>query len=501
MNIIHRIIKQWKEEGDAQFRRRTHSSLKKELVAIAGIALVLLISTGIWLIAKSGTMNLYLSELPGTVEAKDIQVISKDPSVVTPGQVRVSRGKAVITLIAGQEGNSTVSIQTPDITKYIEIECKAFGRLVDHSTGNFSGWEAITAAASLFALLSSLILLVSFLRSLKKNLFSYTTIIKLTVQMALSLFGLAGTVLMIIFIINPGYYHFTNIIHFISLAMVFAAILSIPVVIVFAVLLCISNLRLIQREGFRVVNLLGIVLSGIILLGIAGGFLLARVVHFGSSFIFAALVNVYFGIYLFFVWTLFSTFILFFTLARRTPAYDKDCIVILGCAIRPDGTLYPLIRGRVDKAIAFAKAQERETGKLAVFIPSGGQGPDEGKSEAEAMTDYLIMQGIPAERILPETKATNTQENLMFSREIVEAYQPDAKVLFATTNYHVLRSGILSRKNGWDPDGIGSRTRWYFWPNALIREFLGMVVDDIRGVTVFAIFVAVISVLVSLVSM
>ncbi len=29
---------------------------------------------------------------------------------------------------------------------------------------------------------------------------------------------------------------------------------------------------------------------------------------------------------------------------------------------------------------------------------------------------------------------------------------------------------------------MGARTKWYFWPNALIREFIGLIVDDLKEV-------------------
>lgn len=65
-------------------------------------------------------------------------------------------------------------------------------------------------------------------------------------------------------------------------------------------------------------------------------------------------------------------------------------VYILGCGIRKDGTLLPLLKGRVDKAIESYNKQLEATGKKAVFVPSGGQGSDEIISEGEAMKRYLI---------------------------------------------------------------------------------------------------------------
>ena len=59
--------------------------------------------------------------------------------------------------------------------------------------------------------------------------------------------------------------------------------------------------------------------------------------------------------------------------------------------------------------------------------------------------------------------------------------QPDAEdpvIAFSTTNYHVFRAGILAADLGMNVDGMGAKTKWYFWPNALIREFVGMLVRE-----------------------
>ena len=51
---------------------------------------------------------------------------------------------------------------------------------------------------------------------------------------------------------------------------------------------------------------------------------------------------------------------------------------------------------------------------------------------------------------------------------------PISKVAFATTKYHCFRSGLLARRVKMRALGIGSPTRWYFWPNAAVREFVGL---------------------------
>lgn len=175
--------------------------------------------------------------------------------------------------------------------------------------------------------------------------------------------------------------------------------------------------------------------------------------------------------------------------AKHKPKYDKDYIIILGCGIKKDGTLLPLLRGRVDKAIEFYKTQLENTGKKAVFVPSGGQGGDEIISEGEAMKSYLLEQGIPVDQIMPETKSTNTLENMKFSKELIN--DENAKVAFSTTNYHLFRGGMFASQVNMNAEGMGSRTKWYFWPNAFIREFAGLIVSQKKRIISVVLAVAV----------
>ena len=65
-----------------------------------------------------------------------------------------------------------------------------------------------------------------------------------------------------------------------------------------------------------------------------------------------------------------------------------------------------------------------------------------------------------------------------FSKKIIN--DPQAKVAFATTNYHVFRSGVWASLAGLEAEGIGSGTKWWFWPNAFIRECVGLFQNRIR---------------------
>ena len=124
--------------------------------------------------------------------------------------------------------------------------------------------------------------------------------------------------------------------------------------------------------------------------------------------------------------------------------------------------------------------KKEATGKDLIFVPSGGQGPNEVISESESMKNYLLSKGIPEERILMEDQSTTTFENMKFSKEKIMAIDPNAKIAYSTTNYHVFRSGLFARRVKMRAQGIGARTKWYFWPNAAVREFVGLLTQH-RG--------------------
>ena len=251
------------------------------------------------------------------------------------------------------------------------------------------------------------------------------------------------------------------------------------VMIVFCVSIVISNIWLIRHEGYRIQNLLGVILG--FLWG--SGYLIyryfAEMKYFDLSYTSTIISNGVAVVISYFVCMLFSTVVAAFLASRNTPPLDRDYIVILGCSIRKDGSLTPILKGRVDAAISFAKKQFQGTGKALKFVPSGGQGSDEVISEGEAMRRYLIEQGIGGERILPEMKSVNTFENIKLSKKIIEAdAEQEYNAAFATTNYHVFRGYILAKKLGLkNARGISSKTKWYFFPNAFLREFVGLIVD------------------------
>ncbi len=157
---------------------------------------------------------------------------------------------------------------------------------------------------------------------------------------------------------------------------------------------------------------------------------------------------------------------------------DKDFIIILGSKIKDNGDLSALLKGRVDKALEFGNTQYELNNKQIYYVVSGGKGNDEVISEAEAMKKYLIKQGVNKKYIIIEDKSTNTYENMKFSKMKIDKIKEKSNISFSTTNYHVFRSGVIANECGIDCEGMGSKTKWYFYSNALIREFIANIVKE-----------------------
>ncbi|MGX8714491.1 MAG: YdcF family protein [Lachnospiraceae bacterium] len=328
-----------------------------------------------------------------------------------------------------------------------------------------------------YALAAALMLFWAFRQQLRYNPYSYNTIMYMGFALFTLFVMLCHCFLAKQMLKQPDLYKGPVIIsQLVSTAGNYMLFTS-PFILIFAIALCISNISLIRHEGKRLVNLLGIILSFLLVGGSVGLYIYD---FSASGSVYEVMMhdlkaNLFAAIYLYFECMLIGTIVADALAARYQPSLDRDFMIILGCGLRKDGTPTPLLRSRIDRALRFAQEQKEKTGNELIFVTSGGQGPNEVISESASMKRYLIEQGVPEERIIEENQSTNTYENMKFSKEKILAVNPDPKVAFCTNNYHVFRSGIFAKRVKMkDVVGIGAPTKWYFWPNAAVREFIGL---------------------------
>ena len=268
--------------------------------------------------------------------------------------------------------------------------------------------------------------------------------------------------------------------------------------------LLINTIVVVKNNGFSLTSMLPFLMAGFLVLLIAS----PTIVNYFDPDVRHIIVFVLGLFTLEGLWFSFTFMALLFyswvyRLLPRRRQYDY--IIIHGAGLdgpRPT----PLLAGRIDKALELWNKQHQH-GK---FVVSGGQGADEIVSEAQAMRDYLLEKGVPADAILMEDKSTTTWENLRYSLAIINADRAtgvgatsaatvasgavtttasdaaasdasgtaassgDFTTAVVTSDFHVFRCAEYAHNLGIKADGIGSHTKGWYWPTAFIREFIAI---------------------------
>jgi len=243
--------------------------------------------------------------------------------------------------------------------------------------------------------------------------------------------------------------------------------------------LMVNGVIMLRKEGLHVAHLLSLVLGIVVFLGevLAGALVFAQTFSYGpertaalyhSGWFLAGTLLCVTVIYVSMAFVIFMIYTLFLQIIPKKK--DFDYVIIHGAGLLQGDKLSRLLRDRLDKAVAVYR-KDPTPPKL---IPSGGKGEDEKLSEAEAMARYLRESSIPAEDILTEGESKTTFENILYSKRILDARTGPKYTALVTSNYHVYRALRYCKKVGFSCTGIGSRVAFYYWPSALIREFIAI---------------------------
>jgi uncharacterized SAM-binding protein YcdF (DUF218 family) len=139
----------------------------------------------------------------------------------------------------------------------------------------------------------------------------------------------------------------------------------------------------------------------------------------------------------------------------------SDCIIVLGCKV--NGLVpSPFLISRVDEGIRLYRL-----GYGKVIIMSGGQGNGENISEAVAMKNYAISQGISYEKILEDNTSKNTLTNLINSKKIMSENNLESAII-VSNKYHIKRASLIAKELG-----IKSSCSGVFNPKYKMMELTG----------------------------
>jgi uncharacterized SAM-binding protein YcdF (DUF218 family) len=161
---------------------------------------------------------------------------------------------------------------------------------------------------------------------------------------------------------------------------------------------------------------------------------------------------------------------------RRALRGDGSVVVVLGAGLQNGGEVGPLLASRLERGRSVYDNLTARGAADPVLIVSGGKGADERVSEAQAMAGYLTRRGFPAGRLILEDRSRSTEENLLFSKAIVDQRRPGARWVIVTSSFHALRAAIIARRLGIDGHVTGAATPGFSWPGGVLREFAAVFV-------------------------
>lgn len=244
-------------------------------------------------------------------------------------------------------------------------------------------------------------------------------------------------------------------------------------VVALAVFLVVTGVTLLRKEGFVLSRLLGLGLGlGMLLYVVAAGLVLAA--NSALPALFMLLLGLPLG-YLGYGFVAFLVYGALYPAVMARRGGPVAAVVVLGSG---------LIRGKVPPLLAARLKSGRQlfdrfAERPPLLVTSGGKGHDEPRAEGAAMAEYLIADGVPAAAIVVEDRSRNTEQNLRYSADLLAQRGVSGPVAAVTNNFHAFRAALLMRRLKISGYSVGAPTARYYWPTAVIREYIAVLRDHL----------------------
>lgn len=189
-------------------------------------------------------------------------------------------------------------------------------------------------------------------------------------------------------------------------------------------------------------------------------------------------ISVIFGLYASIAIYLTSLFVSYLFLSRilnypRT-INKPQLLLVLGTDINDEGKIQSDLEKRLQKLVRYFQKLSPEHQKATYIVVSGGNPTEDGKTEADGMLTYLVDQGINKDQIIRESSARNTEENIRFSKTFIKNIGKNRETMVFSSSYHLPRISYYLQKYHISAKLKGARTSLIFWPFAVVREFLAL---------------------------
>lgn len=151
----------------------------------------------------------------------------------------------------------------------------------------------------------------------------------------------------------------------------------------------------------------------------------------------------------------------------------KEFAIVLGAKVNGE-TPSLALKHRLDAALNYANEHPN-----VQLILSGGQGTGEAISEAQAMENYVVANGLSKDRLLLENKSTSTYENILFSKALLP--EGVAEVTIISNDFHLARAQKLASKLDLTTDVIAAQTPGIVEQKLRTRERLALIKTMVIG--------------------
>lgn len=161
-----------------------------------------------------------------------------------------------------------------------------------------------------------------------------------------------------------------------------------------------------------------------------------------------------------------TTLILANSKPTSAPPEKADVLIVLGAGIRGDMPTV-VLRSRLERAL-----ECYEQNPELLIIVSGGKDKGESSTEAAVMKKWLVGFGVPEDRIIEEGESQSTEENFIFSFNIIKEMFGEElpETAFVTTRFHVFRASRIAKKLGYDVSGVSANDFSLLVVNNYLRE-------------------------------
>ena len=237
--------------------------------------------------------------------------------------------------------------------------------------------------------------------------------------------------------------------------------------------LVVNGITVTRREGVRPATLLSL-LAGFAIFAVIALDVAADRAGSAKLTLLTAVTTLVFA----YVSFLLVSYVIYAFLYSRMAIDDRaDFVVVLGSGLKGGRRVTPLLAGRLERGRQVYGTLAARGPREPLLIVSGGKGSDEHLAEAEAMARHLTERGFPPDRLIREDRSRTTEENLAFSKAIMDQARPGSRCVIVTSSFHAFRAAIIARRLGVDGHVTGAPTAAYYWPTAILREFAAVFIS------------------------